>query len=931
MTDNAGNVALAQAVDELRKKLGRLTPNDRRDQSEEDVKKDFLMPLFAALGWDTENRKVKDEVVAERHVGNRKRVDYGFRLKSVTQFYLEAKNLKEDLEDEDTLDQAVNYSYLKGIPWAVVSNFQRTIVLEADSEATTSRDRIFLNLTQEKYLDQLADLALLSRGSFEGGEIEEIAERHGRKPRRKPVGEQLLLDLDRFRESLTKDILRLNREKVGSDEVRLDEAVQRILDRLLFMRAAEDRGMEEHTLHALVRSEDRSTLTSRLHKLFADYNRDYDSELFETALADQVRVDSDILDKVVRGLYSTAGRTVTYDFSVIGADILGEVYEQYLGLLLRKTQKRAELVDGGIHRKALGIYYTPTYIVQHIVEATLGEALRKADEAAVRGIRVVDPACGSGSFLLKAYDFIESWWRGNRGMDLAQTVLTTDAGEVAFSRRSEIVQQNLFGVDLDPKAAEIARLNLLLRITEQRRRLPTLKQNVRVGDSLASVDWDSEFSHAVQGGKFDVVIGNPPWSSKIPSEANAALASRWGLSAKNVNVCSLFVLQGLSLVKEGGYFGFLLPKVVIKNEAYEPVRRKLLGEFDLTRVLDFGQFPGVASDAVGIVARRTKPGRRTLVFGLEGKALEEREPIDQKVFTSSAGSVLALGATAAVNRILRKVEASSKPLGELFHINRGIELGQKSVLAKCPTCSSYNETGTKYYGPRERKCQACGEKMPKSDGEEMSISSPTRTGAYPRKCVAGRQIQRYTIPTTYFVPASIKGVDYKEEIFEGLRIFLKRIATRPTGTLVSDSLIAFNTVYSLRPKGGDGAELAPRVLGLLNSDVLGFYYEKTYNIGMNLTTQVTMDVLSRLPIREAEGEAWRIIGERSRELADLGAKIAAQGDMATDRLGELKERFGRADHMLERAVGDHYGLTAEERRLVAKEMAPTKGVESREE
>lgn len=921
MSNSAGNAALAETVDELRKKLGRLTPKDRRDQSEEDVKKDFLMPLFAALGWDTENRRVKDEVVAERHVGNRKRVDYGFRLRSVTQFYLEAKNLKEDLEDESILDQAVNYSYLKGIPWAVVSNFERLIVLEADSEATTSKDRIFLNLTEDKYPGQLPDLALLSRRSFESGEIEEVAERHGRKPRRKPVGEQLLLDLDRFRESLTKDILRLNRDKIGGDETLLDEAVQRILDRLLFMRAAEDRGMEEHTLHALVRAEDRSTMTARLRGLFEEYNRDYDSELFETALADKVRVDSDVLDKVVRGLYTTPGRTVTYDFGVIGADVLGEVYEQYLGMLLRKTQKRTELVDGGIHRKALGIYYTPSYIVQHIVAATIGEALKKADEATVRGLSVVDPACGSGSFLLKAYDLIESWWRGNRGMDLAQTLLGADAGEVVFNRRSEIIQRNLFGVDLDPKAAEIARLNLLLRITEQRRRLPTLKQNIRVGDSLTSVDWKSEFSHAVQGGKFDVVIGNPPWSSKIPSETNATLATKWGLSAKNVNVCSLFVLQGLSLVKEGGYFGFLLPKVIVKNEAYEPVRRKLLAEFDLTRILDFGQFPGVASDAVGIVARRTQPGRHTLVFGLEGKALEEREPIEQKVFTSSPASVLALGATAATNRILRKVEFSSNPLGKLFFVSRGIELGQKSILAWCPSCSSYNETGSKYYGPSERKCQACGEKMPKHGGEGTSISSPTKTVTYTRSCVAGRQLKRYMITATYFVPDSLKGVDYKEEIFEGPRIFLKRIATRPTGTLVSDGLIAFNTVYSLRPKGGDRAALVPRVLGLLNSKVLGFYYEKTYNIGMNLTTQVTMNVLSRLPIRETEGEAWRRIGEKSRELADLGAQIAAQGDAVTDRLRGLEERFSRADEELERTVGEYYGLTAEERRLVAKVMA----------
>lgn len=916
---------LGNAVEELRQKLGRLTPKDRKELSEEDVKKDFLMPLFSALGWDTENRRVKDEVVAERHVGNRKRVDYGFRLKSVTQFYLEAKNLKEDLEDEDTLDQAVNYSYLKGIPWAVISNFERTIVLEADSEARSSKDRIFLNLTEDKYPSLLGDLRLLSRKSFEDGEIDEVAERHGRKPRRKPVGEHLLLDLDGFRERLTKDILRLNREMVSAEEGRLDEAVQRILDRLLFMRAAEDRGMEEHTLHALVRAGDRSTMTARLRKLFDDYNRDYDSELFEPALADQVKLDPDVLDQVVSGLYTTRGRTVTYNFGVIGADVLGEVYEQYLGMLLRKTQKRAELVDGGIHRKALGIYYTPAYIVQHIVAATLGEALKRADESTAGGLRIVDPACGSGSFLLKAYDLLESWWRGNRAMDLAQTVLGADSEEVAFDRRSEIVRKNLFGVDLDPKAAEIARLNLLLRITEQRRRLPALKENIRVGDSLSSINWGSEFRHVVEGGKFDIVIGNPPWSSKIPSDTNASLAEKWGLSTKNVNVCSLFVLQGLSLVKEGGYFGFLLPKVVIKNEAYEPIRKKLLTEFDVARVLDFGQFPGVASDAVGIIARRSKPGKRTLVFGLEGKTLEEREPVEQSVFTSSAGSVLALGATAAVNRILRKVEASSKPLGELFLVNRGIELGQKSFLAKCPSCGSYNETGTKYYGPSERKCQACGERLPKSGGEGMSISSGVPTGLYRRKCVAGRQLQRYVISATYFVPDSLKGVDYKEEIFRGPRIFLKRIATRPMGTLVVGDLIAFNTVYSLRPRAGDGASLVYGVLGLLNSKVLGFYYEKTYNIGMSLTTQVTMEVLSKLPIRIPEGTRGKLIADLSKELANLGAQIAAFGDSATDHRRELEESFSRTDEDLERAVVDFYGLGPEERKLVYREMSGSHG------
>jgi len=865
--------ALRGDIRSLVASLTGLSPKERKERSEEDIKKDFLMPLFSALEWDTANRKVRDEVVAERHIGNRKRVDYGFRIKSVTRFYLEAKDLKDDLESEEILDQAINYSYLKGVPWAVVSNFQRTIVLDADKEAATSKERIYLNFTAEEYDSRLADLWLLARPSILAGDLDRDAERHG-KARRKPVGEQLLSDLTKFREILTKDVLRLNAARLAGDESLLDQIVQRILDRLLFMRSAEDRGLEERALLALVRDEDKDTLTQRLRERFRDFDDGYDSELFEKTIADEVKIDPEVLEKVIRGLYSTVGRTVTYDFSVIGSDVLGEVYEQYLGIVLRKTPKRAVLVGGSVHRKEQGIYYTPTYIVQHIVDATLGEVLRGGRESSIRQLRVVDPACGSGSFLMKAYDALESYWRGNRSVAFGQQVLSGDSDELVFTRKTEIIRNNIFGVDLDSKAAEIARLNLLLRISEQRKRLPLLNHNVRVGDSLISDSevsenafvWDREFSEIMRGGGFDVVIGNPPWSSKIPSETNAALAQSWGLDAKNVNICTLFVLRGLSLVREGGYFGFLLPKVVVKNKAYEPIRKKLLAEFDLTRILDFGQFPGVASDAVGVIARKSKPARRTLVFGLDGVTLEEREPIDQSVFRNASGNILAIGTTVAVAKILRKVEKDSTPISELLSVTRGIELGQRSVLLKCPNCQTYNETGTKYYGPQERICQACGTKLPKAGGERLTVSSSSRSGDYPLTCLSGRQIQRYLVKSTYFIPESLKGVDYKQDSFRGPIVLLKRISTRPVGTFVDRDQLCFNTVYSLRPKVGDDRKLLLRVLGLLNSRLMAFYFEKTYNIGMNLTTQVTMDVLNRFPLRTFGSAVDSSIAQGAEEL-----------------------------------------------------------------
>jgi type I restriction-modification system DNA methylase subunit len=920
-------------IKELRKKLSGFTPADRREQSEEDIKKDFLMPLFTALGWDTANRKVKDEVVAERHIGNRKRIDYGFRLKSVTRFYVEAKDLKDDLESEEILEQAANYSYLKGVPWAVVSNFEKTIILEADSEVKTPRDRIYLNFSECDYERRMSQLKLLSREATEEGALDRDAEEHGKKPRRKPIDEQLLGDLTSFRNALTREILRLNRARFEQDSRLLDETVQRFLDRLLFIRNAEDRHLEERELLALVHDEKRESLTSRLQALFRSYDDRYDSELFEKTDVDDVRVDWEVLDRIIRGLYSTPGRTVVYDFAVIGADVLGEVYEQYLGMLLKRTPARSSLVNGSGHRKEQGIYYTPAYVVQHLVEATVGEVLRQGEEKRIRNLRIVDPACGSGTFLLKSYEMLESHWRKNHPGGLEQSVLADEGGEVAFSKRVEILQSNIFGIDLDRKAAEIARLNLLLRISERRKRLPLLRRNIRIGNSLVSdstmildpvekesaFDWSKGFPMVAEGGGFDVVIGNPPWSSKIPSETNVALAKKWGLQPRNVNICTLFVLQGLSLVKNGGYFGFLLPKVIIKNEAYEPIRRKLLTEFDLERVIDFGQFPGVASDAVGIIARRTQPGKQTRVFDLDGRVLEEREAIRHSTFTKSPGAVFALGATGAANRVLEKVKEESCPIDELFDIARGIELGQKSALLPCPKCQTYNETGTKYYGPSERQCRACGERLPKTVGTTLCISSSTKVGPYQQTAVAGRQLQKYQIVDRYFIAWPLKGVDYKEDSFQGPMILLKRIATRPIGTFVPARQLCFNTVYSLRPKSDTEAKLLLPILGLLNSKLMAYYFEKTYNIGMALTTQVTIDALSKLPIRRFEGKTRQALEDQTRGLVRLGEELASLCPNEVDRRHTIEEKIEQGDKTLDELVFRTYGLTRSDRNLVLLE------------
>ncbi|EQD66189.1 type II restriction enzyme, methylase subunit, partial [mine drainage metagenome] len=126
---------------------------------------------------------------------------------------------------------------------------------------------------------------------------------------------------------------------------------------------------------------------------------------FQPHAVDDVHMDGEVLQRVLRGLHETEDGAIRYDFGAIDADVLGVMYEQYLGLILRQTPKRAKLADGAVNRKEQGIYYTPTWVVDYIVRASIEEALKRKG-AKPESLRILDPACGSGSFLLRAFDHI---------------------------------------------------------------------------------------------------------------------------------------------------------------------------------------------------------------------------------------------------------------------------------------------------------------------------------------------------------------------------------------------------------------------------------------------------------------------------------------------------------------------------------------------
>jgi type I restriction-modification system DNA methylase subunit len=570
--------------------------------NEEMTKKDFILPLFDALGWKTTDSR---EVSAEEKV-SKKRVDYGFRINGIPKFYLEAKSFKEDLDNPKFFEQAVSYAWHKGCTWAILTNFARIKILNAEWKARIYLQSHFMTLEHWEFIKKFEDLLLLSKESFEQGKLDQLAEKYGKKSKKESVDKQLLADFTNFRGILSKSITKLNAYRNLSEE-ELDESVQRILDRLIFIRNCEDRELEPKNLISNYRqwtSRGKGQLVKSLRDDFAYFDKQYNSKLFAEHLCDSLEIDNEVLEEVVVGLYYTKDRAISYDFSIIDADVLGTIYEQYLGHILKKTEKRAKVTKSHLHRKEQGIYYTPTYIVDYIVRNTLGELL-KNKKVNIEKIRVLDPACGSGSFLIKAFDVLNEYYEQHG--DYQQTQLDLKTG-IPFTTKVQILQNNIFGVDLDKQAVEIAQLNLLLKIAEKGHRLPILEQNIKLGNSIIDDEvitgskafkWAEKFENIMKQG-FDVVIGNPPYGAELSETERKFIAKNYEFAIGNKNTALVFMGKTLALIREKGYIGLIVPKSLAFSQVWKSGRELI--KQHLTKVVDVSKaFEDVLLEQVIII------------------------------------------------------------------------------------------------------------------------------------------------------------------------------------------------------------------------------------------------------------------------------------------------------------------------------------------
>lgn len=645
-------------------KLVRRFDSDRshhlsKNYSEAQARVDFITPFFKALGWDVENDQGlahhSREVVVELAEDTRGRPDYGFRTLGQTKFFVEAKAPSEQLATAKYAIQAKSYAWsTKQVFFVVLTDFAVFRFYDASikPDVRKPKEGLLLELKYTEYLPGLAKLWEFSRERVLAGSLEAMLPSGRRVQRlRIPPDAAFLDEMTGWRLELAKNIHKNNPTLAAKQ---LNEVVQRLLDRIVFVRIAEDRRViERNQLRDAV--DEWKARGGKFHifdwinPLFEKINDDFNGEIFKpNILIESLRFDSKTLVKIIERLYPPRS---PYRFDAIGVELLGSIYERYLGKTILVTPKRVRVADKPEVRKAGGVYYTPEHIVNFIVGNTVGKIIEGKTPKQIEKLRILDPACGSGSFLIGAFQclidyhvrYLTQHPREAEVHPLFPDLIADESGDVRLSvvRKAKILKNNLFGVDIDPQAVEVTMMSLYLKALEGERSqlpprhhlLPELKYNIMCGNSLVgpdifnqgtlfgdmerdrinAFDWSSDaagFGRIMKTGGFDSVIGNPPYSYRNATEDSLRpyYLEHFRCAEGNFDTYKFFMERDLALVRPNGLVGLIVSASFLVQPSFEKLRQILLAS-SIQRLapLGPGAFTDAAVDTTVMVYERAKP------------------------------------------------------------------------------------------------------------------------------------------------------------------------------------------------------------------------------------------------------------------------------------------------------------------------------------
>ena len=933
--------------------------------NETQLRREFLDPFFIALGWDVVNRQgyaeAYKDVIHEDALkigGATKAPDYCFRIGGAKKFFVEAKKpsvkLKEDISPAFQLRR---YAWSAKLPLSILTDFEEFAIYDcrikpAQSDKA-SAGRV-LYLTYKDYPTRWDELAsIFSREAILMGSFDKYAESSKLKKGTATVDDAFLSEIEEWRDMLARNIALRNGDLTQRE---LNFAVQRTIDRVVFLRICEDRGIEEYG--RLQMQLNGTNVYRRLVQLFTWADDRYNSGLFHFQrekdrheepdnLTPNISIDDKPLKDIIRRLYYPES---PYEFSVLSADILGQVYEQFLGKVIRLTAgHQAKVEEKPEVRKAGGVYYTPKYIVDYIVKNTVGKLTEGKKPKELEKLKILDPACGSGSFLLGAYQYLLDWhlkwYIENEPEKLAKarqpviyqgpsTDPNTPNWHLTTTEKKRILLNNIYGVDIDSQAVEVTKLSLLLKVLEgessktlaaefrlfHQRALPDLGDNIKCGNSLIGpdfyqehlllddeeryrinvFDWEKEFPAIMKAGGFGAVIGNPPYGAQINEIDSQYLISKYEATTKDLDTYALFIEQSVRLSKADGKISMIVPTGWYSGVKFSRLRHFMACNTDPVAIvnLPYDIFKAWVDTTVFVVSKRPSPA-----------AWPRTDPCRVQLLTFPKRQRIT--SLSDFDYGWKKANFSDWFVGGNDEYLTYADADTALIIRKLQT----NSKPLEQFADVQR-------------GVTPFNLSDTKTHATSRLAFSGT-VRRYKVeegPKQYIRFDDTLAEPKPERYFIGPRILLRELISRQfqlQAVRVEKDFVTNKSMQSilLVPGGPDLNYL----LGLLNSHLMSWYFLHRSNIAQR-------DDFPKIVLKETRSLPFRVINLSDSHDKSLHNKMVSLVDqmlLLNKRLPEakidhektsLQRQIEATDQQIDQLVYELYGLTEEEIKIVEKNL-----------
>lgn len=920
----------------------------KADYNETLTRRDFIDPFFKALGWDIDNEQgyaeAYREVIHEDRIKIGKATkapDYSFRLSGGKRlFFVEAKKPSVAVKEEIApAYQVRRYGWSAKLPISIITDFEEFAVYDCTKKPNPNDKASVARIHYLTFRDYLTQFDFLwdtfSKERVLKGSFDKYIQSTANKKGTATVDREFLQSLDAWRTLLAENIAKCNKE-LNEDEINF--VVQQTIDRIIFLRIAEDRGVEPYgTIQSVLKHND---YYQTLFSIFKQADDKYNSGLFDfkkDTLSKNLTIENKVLKTIANQLYYPES---PYEFSVLSVEILGSAYEQFLGkqITLSKSGK-AVIEEKPEVRKAGGVYYTPQYIVDYIVQNTVGKLCETKTPKQVAELRICDPACGSGSFLLGAYSYLLQWHKdyytqdGKASKSKASNPLTPD-GNLTTAEKKRILLNNIYGVDIDVNAVEVTKLSLLLKCMEgetsasianqmtmfNERVLPTLESNIKSGNSLIDLDyydtqldfgdekkikpfsWHKAFDNVFKKNGFDAVIGNPPYIQSREEQFNEHekdyYNNKFSTTEYQINTFGLFIEKGITLLKPNGLLGFIIPNYWLSTKYDKKLRKFVFQQNKLLELVNvYKVFESAVVDTLLLVIQQGINKREnSLLKSIDRnlKSIEERlNAIKENRWSYQKELVVDetqddIEITFKDNIQLR----ASKKIGDYFDLKFGVKLYEVGK-------------GT----PPQKK----------EDSKNGIYESKTPLDSTYLRLLKGRHIKRYFIDwkDSYVKYGNNLAAPRNSNLFKGDRILIQRIVSKDCldATFTDEHLICNTDVITLKPKSTLNIKF---YLSLLNSKLIGrFVKNANINLDRNVFPKINTNTLENLPVPNIDEVESKMKIEVI-NLAEQISQLSIDFKVATleTKKEQIQNRISYCEDKINSIVYELYGVTEEEIKIV---------------